>query len=133
MKTQMIVIGLVLLMGSACTEEQAEELLGNLGKSDCYKNLDAVFDLQNERYQRDAFRENVDDEGNTQSLKTCKRGQVVANETIRSLKFYSNSGTDGCTGEEILEIEARYADRIIELNEDLESTWNRCEEVYGSE
>jgi hypothetical protein len=38
----------------------------------------------------------------------------------------------GCTAEEKNTLNSRINKRVQELEEDMESTWNRCEEVYGS-
>ncbi len=78
--------------------------------------------------------EAVDSEGNAQSLEACLIRKGLTEEYIQSLKnrrgWLNSNG--GCTADEKSSLSARINNRVKELEEDMESTWNRCEEVYGS-
>ena len=75
-----------------------------------------------------------DSQGNQQSLEICLSRQMLTKDYIGELKqqqYYFNL-QNSCSGEEKERINTEITTKMRKLNEDLESTWNRCEKVYGA-
>lgn len=108
--------------------------LEDLGKSECAIYIEDTLDSMQESYQTEAYDNNVDDEGNRQSLKTCLRVKQVTEKyltNLASLKEDMNGRL--CSGEEILRLTTRIEKKEQDLNRDLIDVWNDCEKTYGSD
>ena len=126
MKSKLLLLAGVLTFIISCGLEDA-------GKSDCFIDVEDTLDSWQTAYNYQMTNAK-DDDGNGQSLEACLIRKGLTEEYIQSLKnrkSWMNSNGD-CTGDEKSTLNARINKRIQELEEDMESTWNRCEEVYGS-
>ena len=132
MKTQLAIIGLILLLGSSCTKEAA-----NFGKSDCYWNIKNELDQWDMENLADIM--NYEDEdGNRSSYKVCLHRREYTEEYLGKLKSKKSLIIrDYChelTGEEILELDAEVTNKIIDLEKalDLEEGVYDCENMYNN-
>lgn len=132
MKTQLAVIGLILLLGSSCTKEAT-----NFGKSDCYWNIKNELDQWDMDNLADIM--NYEDEdGNRSSYKVCLHRREYTEEYLGKLKSKKSLIiSDYChelTGEEILELDAEVTNKIIDLEKalDLEEGVYDCENMYNN-
>jgi hypothetical protein len=125
MKSKFLLVGLFTFFIS-CGLEDA-------GKSQCAIDVEDTLDSWQTTYNIQ-MTEAVDSEGNSQSLEACLIRKGLTEEYIQSLKnrrgWLNSNG--GCTADEKSTLNSRINNRVQELEEDMESTWNRCEEVYGS-
>ncbi len=74
-----------------------------------------------------------DSGGNDQSLEACIQRRNLTIAYIDRLKGAQTSldANNGCSGDEKLDLNSIIFDRIDDLNEDIESTWSRCEEIFA--
>ena len=117
----------VLMITAACGVDNIE----NLGRTDCAVIMENRLDDREDVYQ-DQLRQ-PDINGNQQSLEQCIQTRNFTSQYLLDLisLAYTNRGNSDCTGDERVEFGIRIEERINDLDQDMESTWNRCEEVYG--
>ena len=126
MKFKLLLLAGVLTFFISCGLEDA-------GKSDCFIDVEDTLDSWQTTYNYQMTNAK-DDDGNTQSLEACLIRKGLTEEYVQSLKNRQSwmNSNGGCTGDEKSTLNSRINNRVQELEEDMESTWNRCEEVYGS-
>ena len=117
----------VLMITAACGVDNIK----NLGRSDCAVDLDKFLDQL-----EDSYRDLIilpDENGNHQSLEACLQRRLLTETYLVRLSDAQNRNNtqEGCSSEEKSGFNVRIGDRIQDLEEDMESTWDRCEEVYG--
>lgn len=120
MKTNLVFMLSLLFLASACTEEAA-----NFGKTDCYWKIKNHLDDMEEKYQ-DEMTNYVDEDGNVSSTKVCQFWARRTNLYWHELGWYKDSEFLDCTltGEELIELEARIDDRIVDLKKAQKEVYN---------
>ena len=128
-KTSFLFAILILTILSSCRKSD------DLRPEGCYLENKNTLRLYNTIYNDD-MTDIVDANGNGQSLEACllRRQRTIdfINQLTSFRTIVSNEVDYGCYQGEVDSLLEDIDDRIRELNEDMESTWNRCEEVYGS-
>jgi len=110
--------------------------IDDIGPSDCFLDIQDGYRILNTDYNED-MTNIVDQDGNGQSLEACLMRKQRTIDYIDALTVIRNSviqsaGGDGCSSEEIDTLTETFDERLDDLNADLETIWNRCEEVYGN-
>jgi len=126
MKIFKLILLLVLTILVSCGIEDEVE---KLGKTDCAVEFTNFLDQSEDDYQDLMIQ--PDSEGNQQSLEACSNRKLFTEGYLTRLRNTQNQTKEGCTGDEISGFYVRIGDRIQDLEEDMESTWNRCEEIFG--
>lgn len=134
MKLKLILIGLVLLFGSACTEEDGT----TFGKSDCYFQIKNKLD-QLEKDDLDDTMNYRDEDGYRSSYKVCVHKREFTENYLSALhseRLAINYGQYDCilTNEELLELDAEIIERISDLEKalDPEEGVYDCESLFNT-
>ncbi|WP_147437271.1 hypothetical protein [Ulvibacter antarcticus] len=103
----------------------------NLGKSDCAVAFSKLLDQAEDDYI--ALMIQPDSDGNDQSLEACLNRKSYTQAYIVRLQNANDTLNTiaGCTDTEYFNFIGRILDRKQQLEEDMTSTWNRCEEIFG--
>lgn len=126
MKIIPIILITVLSIMVSCELEDA-------GKTDCAIALTEYLDQSEDDYLE--LMALPDRYGNHQSLEACLNRRALTEGYLARLIEEESKIDDqeGCTIEEKSQFSIRISDRIIDLEEDMDSTWDHCEEVYGGD
>ncbi len=125
MKSKLLLLMAVLTLFISCGLEDA-------GKSQCAIDLEDSLESYDDTYQYNMTNAK-DSKGNGTSLEACLIRKGLTEDYIQYLERKQDSlyFDGGCTSDEKSRLNTQINDRLRDLNEDMESTWNRCEEVYG--
>lgn len=127
MKTKLLLIAGLFTIFLSCGLEDPS-------KSDCFIEVEDNLYFMEKTYNS-AMADVKDSAGNTQSLEACIMRRELTEEYIIMLKTGRsniNSQDYNCTRNEINTLNSRFDERMQELEEDMESTWNHCEDRYGA-
>ncbi len=107
--------------------------LEDAGKSECAINFENFLDQTEDDYQE--LMVQPDSQGNDQSLENCLNRRFFTQDYLVKLQQTAIDirSNGGCSEEEKEDLIVRVGDRIQDLEEDMESTWNRCEKVFGGD
>ena len=123
-KRKILIVLLVSMVSVACGVDK-------LGPSQCYMEEKNVLKYQEDSYNDD-MTNIVDADGNGQSLEACLLRRQRTLDYIELLNQIRFTAEFACSQEEVDMLYEEVNERKEQLNEDMESTWNRCEEIYGS-
>ena len=122
---KLILLGALMILVSCGSDFE------NFGRSDCAVSFTNLLETAEDRYEN-SMRE-PDSNGNQSSLEVCLQRKLLTELYLFNLRSEKNNLNlrEGCTSEEISEFNTRLSNRIQDLEEDMESTWNHCEDIYG--
>lgn len=118
MKIKLLLLVPIIYFACACSDDA-----NNFGKTDCYWEITEELDRLEEIYQ-DEKMNYVDEDGYVQSTKVCRHQRdatIIYASGLEQVRYsIHNESTTLCsdsslTGEELLELDARIRDRIIDL------------------